>query len=194
MRSKILTAQLSPSFLLFSTIFSALFCKLWRLNKLLASSKKFKRIKIEAKDVLYPFAILLTVNFTLLAVWTAVDPLKWERYNLDSFDSFGRPTATAASCSSESKTNEVIFSSFFVILNATALIIANWQSYLARNLETEFNESGNIAVSMVLLTEAAVLGLPVLFLVGQDAGAFYLVRSFLIVITSIGVLLPIFLP
>ncbi|KAI2509785.1 hypothetical protein MHU86_4638 [Fragilaria crotonensis] len=178
----------------FTTIFSALFCKLWRLNKLLASAKRFKRVQIEVKDVLYPFAILLVLNFTLLAVWTAVDPLRWVRGDLASYDTYGRVTKTAGSCACESQTNQTIFYVFFFLLNASALVIANWQSYLGRNYETEFNESANIAFSMLLLTEAAVLGLPVLFLVKNEAGSFFLVRTILIVITSVGVLLPIFLP
>ena len=176
------------------TIFSALFCKLWRLNKLLASAKRFKRIQIQAKDVLYPFAILLMLNFTLLSVWTAVDPLRWVRHDLGSFDMYGRVTETSGSCASESPTNEAIFYTFFVLFNASALIIANWQSYLGRNHKTEFNESGNIAISMLFLTEAAVLGFPVLFLVANDPGAYFLVRAILIVIISVGVLIPIFLP
>ncbi|KAI2509762.1 G-protein coupled GABA receptor [Fragilaria crotonensis] len=178
----------------FTTIFSALFCKLWRLNKLLASAKRFKRVQIEVKDVLYPFAILLVLNFTLLAVWTAVDPLRWVRGDLSSYDTYGRVTKTAGSCACESQTNQTIFYVFFFLLNASALVIANWQSYLSRNYETEVNEHESIAISMLMLTEAAVLGLPVLFLVKNDAGAFFLVRTILIVITSVGVLLPIFLP
>ncbi|KAI2509780.1 hypothetical protein MHU86_4633 [Fragilaria crotonensis] len=123
-----------------------------------------------------------------------VDPLRWVRGDLASYDTYGRVTKTAGSCACESQTNQIIFYVFFFLLNASALVIANWQSYLSRNYETEFNESANIAFSMLLLTEAAVLGLPVLFLVKKDAGSFFLVRTILIVITSVGVLLPIFLP
>ena len=144
--------------------------------------------------MLYPFAILLVLNFTLLAIWTAVDPLRWVRGDKASYDTYGRVTKTVGSCACESQTNQTIFYVFFFLLNASALVIANWQSYQGRNYETEFNESANIAFSMLLLTEAAVLGLPVLFLVKEEPGAFFLVRTILIVITSIGVLLPIFLP
>jgi hypothetical protein len=134
------------------------------------------------------------LNFTLLAIWTAVDPLRWVRGDIGSYDTYGRVTKTAGSCACETHINQTIFYVFFFLLNASALVIANWQSYLGRNYETEFSESANIAFSMLLLTEAAVLGLPVLFLVKKDAGAFFLVRTILIVITSVGVLLPIFLP
>ena len=61
----------------FTTAFSALFYKIWRLNKLVRSSMRFKRMRVQIQDVLYPFVILLSLNFLLLTAWTLVDPLLW---------------------------------------------------------------------------------------------------------------------
>jgi hypothetical protein len=185
---------ISQTKLLVSTTFSALFCKLWRLNKVFASAARFRKINVQVKDVLYPFVILLTLNFTLLTVWTVVDPLRWVRQDLDSTDVFGRATESFGSCSSESKTNEIIFNTFFCLFNFSALAVANWQSYQARNLQTEFNESSNITMSMFFMTEAALLGLPVLYLTEINPAAHFLVRALLIVIMSFAVLISIFLP
>ncbi|KAI2510939.1 G-protein coupled GABA receptor [Fragilaria crotonensis] len=176
----------------FTTAFSALFCKIWRLNKLVRSSIRFKRMRVRIQDVLYPFAILLSLNFLLLTVWSVVDPLVWVRSDDYQFMTSGRASGSTAACASASKTNEIIFYSFFCVFNFAALGCANWQSYKARKLRTDFNE--NITLSMLLMTEAAMLGLPVLFLVGHDPSAFFVVRSVLITIISLGVLMPIFVP
>ncbi len=178
----------------FTTTFSALFCKIWRLNKLIQSSKSFKRINVRTQDVLYPFMILLSLNFLLLIVWSATDPLVWTRAPLDGEDVFGRPSDTAGFCASQSRQNSHIFYSFFFMQNLAALFCANWQNYKARNLHNDFHESASISLSMLFLTEGAILGMPVLFLVGSDPSAFFLVRSVLITVVCLGVMMPIFTP
>ncbi|KAI2508956.1 hypothetical protein MHU86_5451 [Fragilaria crotonensis] len=172
----------------------SLFCKIWRLNKLIKSSIRFKRMRVRIQDVLYPFAILLSVNFLLLTVWSVVDPLVWVRSTDDQFMTSGQASGSTGACASASKQNEIIFYTLFCVFNFAALGCANWQSYKARSLQTDFNESTNITLSMLFMTEAAVLGVPVLFLVGQDPSAFFLVRSVLITIICLGVLMPIFVP
>ena len=178
----------------FTTAFSALFCKIWRLNKVVRSSMRFRRMKVRIKDVLYPFAILLSLNFILLTVWTVVDPLLWVRTDDVHYTTSGQSSRSTGSCASSSRKNEIVFYTFLCLFNFVGLGCANWQSYKARNLKTEFNESSNITMSMLFMTEAALLGLPVLFLVGDDPSAFFLVRSVLITIISLGVLMPIFVP
>lgn len=178
----------------FTTTFSALFCKIWRLYKLVTSSMRFKRIQVRIQDVLYPFAILLTLNFSVLTVWSVVDPLVWVITDERSYDAFGRPVVSSGACASSSQSNEIIFYCLLGLLNFAALGCANWQSYRSRKLPTEFNESRNIMLSMMLMTEAAVLGLPVLFLVGDDPSSFFMVRSILISIVALGVMMPIFVP
>ena len=63
----------------FVTAFSGLFSKTWRINLLMKSASKFKRVKITETDVIKPFAVLMTANVVVLAVWTAVAPLRFER-------------------------------------------------------------------------------------------------------------------
>lgn len=178
----------------FTTTFSALFCKLWRLNRLFKSAKQFKRINVKPQDVILPFAALLSLNIILLTVWSTVDPLRWVRVDLKSYDEFDRVVARTASCSCESQTNQTIFYTFYFVLNLSALAIANWQSFLSWNVRTEFNESTQIMASMGILTEGAILGLPVLFIANDSPGAFFLVRAVLITVISFGVLVPIFVP
>jgi gamma-aminobutyric acid type B receptor len=66
----------------FTLAFSALFSKLWRMNKLF-HNQNFRRAKVTEKDVLAPFATLFTLNFAVLLTWTLVDPVHWSRDPID---------------------------------------------------------------------------------------------------------------
>ena len=58
-----------------SIVFSALFTKLWRINRLF-HAERFQRMKISERDVIGPFLVLFGLNLTLLITWTILDPLK----------------------------------------------------------------------------------------------------------------------
>ena len=66
--------------------YSALFSKLYRINKLFAGAKGFKRVTITIKDVLAPFFVLITANIIVLTTWTVVSPLSWTRTVLEYDD------------------------------------------------------------------------------------------------------------
>ena len=63
----------------FVTTFSALFSKVYRINKIFGASNTFKKIKVTEKDVVKPFCVLFSLNFIVLLCWTLVDPLVWTR-------------------------------------------------------------------------------------------------------------------
>ena len=63
----------------FTVTFSALFSKTWRINRVFGSSDQFRRTQVSVRDVMLPFVVLLTLNFLVLILWTAIDPLVYER-------------------------------------------------------------------------------------------------------------------
>jgi gamma-aminobutyric acid type B receptor len=85
----------------FTVTFSALFSKTWRVNQFFHSSSAFGRIKVSEKDVLAPFAFLLTSNFIVLICWTVIDPLTYERQFEDGTDYWNREIASIGSCHSD---------------------------------------------------------------------------------------------
>jgi gamma-aminobutyric acid type B receptor len=178
----------------FTTTFSALFCKLWRLNKVIHSAGHFKKITVRIQDVLIPFILLLTLNFSILTFWSFLDPLRWSRVELQAQDTFGRATESVGACMPSIRQYQVLFLSLLGLSNLTALGIANWQSYKARNVVSDLSETTSINISMLFMTEATILGMPVLFLVIDDPSAFFLVKSVMISVLSFGVMLPIFVP
>ena len=78
----------------FTTIFSALFAKTWRVNRIFHNPDRFRRIKVTVKDVIGPYIALLTVNIIALICWTVIDPLAYERFDSAGTDDWNRVIAT----------------------------------------------------------------------------------------------------
>lgn len=180
----------------FVASFSSLFCRMWRLNRLMDSSQVYRRIVVRAQDVLYPIVILMGLNVILLTTWSILDPLRWTRRPLgySSVDEFGRMGESIATCSSLNKTTETIFYALYFAINFSAVLFANYQSYLARNIRTEFNESYYVAIAMATMGEAALIGIPVLVLLRNSPSAYFCARSVVISISCLCFLLPTFVP
>jgi hypothetical protein len=172
----------------FSTTFAALFSKTWRINRLHRNSKKFRRVQIGARDVLWPFAILATLNVVVLTVWTVMSPLEYTRTAID-YDHYGRVSSSAGTCFSSDR--GLIFVPILVAINACALILANVQSFLARGLPSQFNESRDIAITNFVLLEGLFFGVPVLLVVGNNPTSYVLVRTMLTTVFVIAVLMPL---
>lgn len=120
----------------FVVVFSSLFCETYRLNRLFESATHFRRVQIEAKDVLRPLIVLLSINMAILITWSIVDPLQWTRSAVEDggIDIAGRSTESYAACASQNSTNQAIFTTLYAIPNVAALFIANWECYKARKL------------------------------------------------------------
>lgn len=155
--------------------FSALFSKTYRINKIF-HNPSFKRVKIEAQDVMVPMMVLLSCNVLILTVWTALDPLYWDRYVV-GYDPFGRPNETRGRCYSE---NWLPYLISLAVVNAGALVVAIHQAWIARKISLEFAESEWIARVMNTILLVAFVGGPVLVIADEDPRAFYFVLCALI--------------
>jgi hypothetical protein len=180
----------------FSTTFAALFSKTWRINIVLANAKKFRRVTIRPRDVLLPFTFLTVSNIVILVTWTIVAPLKWVRI-IEAEDMFGQPIESRGTCLCSVNNRESAETTFLCLLgvvNVTALLFSNNQSYRARALPSEFNETLYLAMTNLVILEGMVLGAPILYLVGSDPASFMLIHSLLVSIICLAVLVPMFVP
>jgi hypothetical protein len=89
---------------------------------------------------------------------------------------------------------EIIFLFSLGAVNVAALLSSNYQSYRARELPSEFNETFYLAMTNLIILEGLALGAPILFVVGDDPTSFMLIRSLLVSIICFAVLLPMFVP
>lgn len=175
----------------FSVSFAALFSKIWRLNRLMKSAVRCRRVQVTTKDVLLPFAILLVLNCVFLLVWTVVDPLYWERVNVGRNE--GGELVSYGHCTS-SGTTSLVMIGLITAINAVAVILANIQAYQTRKLTVAYNESKFVALSMASILQAFLIGLPLLFLSNTTPTSRYVVRSLLIFVICMSMLGFIFVP
>lgn len=177
-----------------TTIFAALFAKTWRIRRLYSSAKVFRRVTIRARDVVWPLVILLTINVIILTVWTVLDPLEWNEVIVEK-DSYGRVLDVRYSCYAIGSTDvSLVCLLLMVAVNLFSSVLLNVESYRARKLPSEFNETNYIAITNLILLEACTLSVPILVVVSNQRTAFVLVRSILNYLLCMGVLLPIFVP
>jgi hypothetical protein len=175
----------------FTVMFSALFSKTWRINKLFQSGNSFTRIQVSAMDVLAPFAVIFTCNVIVLICWTALDPLTYTRVLGGGTDFWNREIESYGTCRSE---NAVAFLAPLACINFAVVAIACWQAFKGRNISSEFAESNYIGLSVASLFQVFLTGLPIVVIVKDYPRAFYLVLVLMIFVLSEVILLLIFLP
>ena len=141
--------------------------------------------------MLLPFCVLMAFNLAFLLTWTIADPLHWERVET------GRTKAGVLSsyghCRSFGNLSSIMLG-LLAGVNIAALLSANVLAYMTRLLEVAFNESKFVGLAMASILQAALIGLPLLFLADSNPVARYVVRSVLVFVICMSVLVFIFVP
>jgi len=178
----------------FTLIFSALFSKTWRVNKIFEERSTFFVVKVGFVDVAAPMALLLTLNTITLLCWTVISPLEYKRRDHDGTDGWNRVISTYGSCvSSDGTAGWVPYIVILLVINFSSLLVAIVQVYKARKVSMAFSET-NIGFAFALLLQAFVIGVPLLFLVYDEPRNYYIVWMCLILITCMTLLCLIFIP
>ncbi|CAB9519169.1 acid type B receptor subunit 2 [Seminavis robusta] len=187
---------MSPIWLLtvgFTICFSSLNAKIYRVTVLFESGTRFTRVKNnKGGALLLPLLALLVINCTILTTWTVLDPMHYVRFDEEGTDGWDRPISTFGKCHSDTTAD---FAVPLAIINGLVLLFANVVAYKARAINEEFAESKYIAMAMASMLQAAISGLPILMVVGQESPqAFYMVSVFMIFVMCSAILLLIFVP
>ena len=139
----------------------------------------------------------MTFNIITLICWTIINPPTYKRLASSGTDHWNRVyTSFYGSCenSTDSAGGALPFIIVLIVINCTAVIIANVQAYQARHINVEFQESKYIAMATASMLQAFVIGIPVVALLDEDPRAIFIVISLLIFITCTAVLLLLFVP
>ena len=177
----------------FTLTFAALFSKTWRINQIFRNAQKFRRVVVTTKDVLLPLVILLVLNVAVLITWTIQAPLVYVRKAHEGTDPWNRVISTYGTCQVEEDhssdgsllQNDVLaYLILLAAINFGCLLMANYQAYAARSVQTEYSESKYIAFIMASNLQVAVVGVPVVFLVKDEPRSHFVVLSSLIFIMS----------
>ena len=80
------------------------------------------------------------------------------------------------------------------MINFFALLLANYQAFRTRRVKSVLSESKYIAITVASITQAALVGFPVLLLVDEEPRAHYVVQVLLVFCVCMAVIGFIFVP
>lgn len=171
--------------------FAALFSKLWRVNKLFRA-KGFHRKVVTVKDVLWPFAILMILNVSLLIAMNVAGPFVWKVVSKP--DDGGKRTAVGH-CQHENEAG-VIIEGILDAMNGIALVILCVQAYRARDIGTEFSEARGVALALFCWLQSALIVVVPLHLMDPygDSNSWYFLVVMPLFFNGLSMMLFIFVP
>ena len=162
----------------YNAIYLALFCKLWRVNKIMDATR---RRAVHAINVVGPFVIAMVATIAILVAWTVVDPLRWEREVIDQ--STGE---TYGQCQSS---NGGRFYIPIAVLMALSTLACGYMAFKCQDIDPRFVESTWIYYTFFVQFQVMLIGVPVLIsLQDASADAAYLGSTmliFVIVVTAV---------
>lgn len=141
---------------------------------------------------------MMAADLAVLTTWQIVSPFVYVRsfeYTRSSVDAFGRSTSSAGFCvSQQGKINANFFLLLALLINLSVVVVANFQMFRARKLNTEYSETRYISIAMLVLLQTFLIGAPVMFVASNNPMANIIVKSFNLFMSSGVPLLFIFVP
>ena len=188
----------------FTVVFSALFAKTWRVNRIYFlnrqsgsqnGSQSQERAAVPGiSQMLQPFAALLVCNWAILLAWTLWDPLEYVRLEHEGTDYWNRVLSTYGACRSSRKHGALVYLVPLGTLNLAVLLLSGLQAFRARHVASEFSEATYIALTIVSLCQAFMTGIPVIALVRDAPRAYFMMISLTVFLLCIAILGFIFVP
>jgi len=180
----------------FTIMFSALLSKTRSINKVFHNStlQPELRVKVSQRDLYLPLVVLLLANIVNMTAWTVTSPLHYVRKAHRGTDDWNRVISYYGTCAVSSTHDALPYLIVMAVLNLSALAFANWQAYEARYIQSEFAESRYITLAMMFVLQAVLIGAPLLALVRDTPGAFYVVLTTMFFSVILAVLLLLFVP
>jgi gamma-aminobutyric acid type B receptor len=81
----------------FSTTFGTLFAKIRGVYLIFRSAADLRQHMVTFQETFGVTTVVLLIDIAILTVWTAVDPLRWERITAQA-DKFGEPLESEGIC------------------------------------------------------------------------------------------------
>ena len=177
----------------FCVTFAAIFSKLRRINKIESFSNRMMRVTITPMQVLLPFAVLLTLNLSILITWTVVAPLTYEKVAVGGQDAYNREYSFTLACQADPGRPSFVFYACLGILDVIAVMICWWECYKGRNTKVAYHENKHIIAALVICSQAFLLGVP-LVVISVDPSVRYICLTVAVMFCSAGILFPIMAP
>jgi 7 transmembrane sweet-taste receptor of 3 GCPR len=162
-------------------IYSSIFCKLMRIDKVL----QFRRRKVTIGQVVWPMATIFVTVLVLLTAWTALGGFDWVRTVLDPFT--GESTGQ---CQGE---DTVAWFVPILLLMVAVVLLTAFLVYKTRDIDSMYSETSLISAMILFQVQMLLVTIPLLMLVSSmDTVTRYIVRVaifFLLSASSAGFLI-----
>jgi len=164
-------------------IYSALFCKLWRVDQVMSTKKR----AVSPLQVLWPLGIVLIAIVSILTVWTVVSPWSWERKFVTHY-----PPETYGKCYSP---NFIAFSFTLALILMICTILTGFIVWKTRDISQDLSDTSTVIYLIITQLQAWFVGLPILAAIGDaSVDSVYLGRILLIWVFAMAPLLIVLLP
>ena len=189
-----ITCMVSPWIYImgFTVFFSSVYSKVLVCLRIYNTPNENDVVCVRFSDYMRAFLPTLLVNGSVLAIWTALYPLKWLRQPVEDGAVFSDgSTETYGSCQGE---HYEYFALAFFIFNLILCLVGTLQAFQCRFLVLEYNEMQWLPLSLFPFFEAWVVGGPVLFFIDENPTVRFMTLSIIISASSICGALAVFAP
>lgn len=140
-------------------IYSSLWMKLWRINKVL----QFRRRAVTAASVVWPAAVVFFIVLLILMFWTIYEPFIWYRYIYDPLTG-----ATKAKCCALK--TRYWFTPIFILMNIPVLLtmIMSWKT---RDVSSDYSETTAVFYLVIFQVLIMLVTIPTFRLVEHDTSS-----------------------
>lgn len=164
-------------------VYSALFTKLWRVNRVLS----FSRRKVTVKHVVVPMIVLFLAAIVLLVLWTVLDPLQWNRREINE--------ETGESIGGCVSINIGIYMGPLLVVMIIPTFLTGFMAYKTKDVDEVYSESWWDIVLMLIQVLVIFISAPVMAVLGNEStNAQYLGFAFLLWSFPMSTLSLIFIP
>lgn len=166
----------------------AMLAKLWRIKQLLASAVHMKVIEVPLMRAFCWMFAVLAVDYIVLAVWTGIDPLHWQRNCTEKDD--GVCTESEGSCRSGLAGWFIVA---IIVFHVGLLVNASWQCYQIRHVPDELAEGRWISTAVVSSLQIHIICIPLAY-VTDSADIVFLLIAIGLFINNTAILFCLFIP
>lgn len=142
------------------------------------NAENFRIVEVPKRKVVKIILSFLSGIVAILVAWQIVSPLRWEVN-----DSVGK-------CASNHAGAFTVSCAVFIVLCLGYALVLSWKS---RNMQSEYQESLYIALSVVYLLQLLMTGVPIM-VIARSSIAYTTVFSLIIFSMAFGITLLIFVP
>ena len=144
----------------FSITFGTLFAKIRRVYGIFSREHQMspisstRRAVLSFRDTLATICKVLVLDVVILTLWTAIEPLHWERTVIRE-DQFGFPLESQGYCTSD---RWELFLGVIIVLHVALCATACYMCYMARNIPSRYSEHKYLTIAMVSNLQVFAIG------------------------------------